>query len=102
MPLSLDTVRRTAYQLTRAGSFFSGRTLRLVFEHVPSEELVWEIFQGRLLDPAHTRQRRCFESWNVCAVPEGDPAAPLLSLKLDVEGGRFHVVRGVEGYVWEG
>jgi hypothetical protein len=120
MTLSLDTVRHIAEQLTRPVRFFMGRTLQLDWGHVPAEEEVWEVFQGRLLDPVHSRQRCTFESWNVCALPDHDPAAAppgrcpglpwsalsglpcLLSLKLDAGAGRLHVVRGVEGYAWEG
>src|SRR5205085_549640 len=102
MPLPLDTVRRIADTLTRPGRFFTGRTLLLGWSHVPAEEEVWEVFQRRLLDPVHSRQRCTFESWNVYALPGGERAVPLLSLKLDAGASRLHVVRGVEGYVWEG
>ena len=75
--------------------------LALTFRHDPAERLAWEVFHGRLLDPAHTRQRRTFESWGLYAVP-GPPDEALLSLKVDAEANRVHVVRAVEGYVWEG
>jgi hypothetical protein len=83
--------------------FFIGPNLRLEFEHVAREELVWEIYRGRLLDPAHSRQRRVFEAWNVYAVgAEGRSAEPLLALKLEAVDGQLFVVRGLECYVWEG
>ena len=63
----------------------------------------WEIFQGRLLDPAHTRQRAVFEVWNVFLILDGVRSGePLLSLKLDAAGSLVHVVRGLECHVWEG
>jgi hypothetical protein len=120
MTLSLDDVRHTAESLTRLWRFFTGRTLRLGWSHVPAAEEVWEVFQGRLLDPVHSRQRCSFESWNVHVLPDVDPPVPdpgrcpgldcfafsghpcLLSLKLDAGGGRLYVVRGIEGYAWEG
>jgi hypothetical protein len=77
--------------------------LQLEWKHLPAEETSWEVFRGHLLDPAHTRQRRTFESWNVYQTsPEGRSAEPLLSLKLDAPAGALHVVRGMECYVWEG
>jgi hypothetical protein len=83
--------------------FFVGPGLRLECEHVAREELVWEIYRGRLLDPAHTRQRRVFEAWNVYTIrSEGRSAEPLLALKLDAADGRLYILRGLECYVWEG
>ena len=67
----------------------------LTFRHVPAETLVWEVFHGRLLDPAHTRQKRTFETWSLYASDEA-----ILSLKRDANV--VHVVRSVEGYAWEG
>jgi hypothetical protein len=67
----------------------------LTLRHTPAETLVWEVFHGRLLDPAHTRQRRTFESWGLYG-----PDEAILSLKLDANV--VHVVRSVEGYTWEG
>jgi hypothetical protein len=102
-PLSRETVRRLAAEVLAPAHFFTASGLRLEGDHVAREELVWEIFRGRILDPAHTRQRRTFEAWNVYQVgAEGRSAEPLLSLKLDEDGWRLYVVRGLECYVWEG
>jgi len=68
-----------------------------------NEEITWEIFHGRLLDPAHTREKQTFESWNLFQCTLGGRAMePLLSLKLDQSRTRVHVVRGIESFVWEG
>jgi hypothetical protein len=91
--------------MIRPEHFFVGPDLALEWEHVAAEELVWEVFQGRLLDPAHTRQKCTFEAWNVyrAAGPDaGRSAEPLVALKLDEGAGRLHVVRGLDSYVWEG
>jgi hypothetical protein len=99
------SVRALAAEMLRPAHFYLGPQLALEWEHVAAAETAWEIFQGRLLDPAHTRQRRCFEEWNVYAAPapgEPRPNEPLLSLKLDAEAGQLHVVRGLDSYVWEG
>lgn len=102
-PLSPEAVRRLAAEVLAPAHFFTAPGLCLEGEHVAREELAWEIFRGRLLDTAHTRQRCAFEAWNAYRVgAEGRSAEPLLSLKLDGEGGRLYVVRGLECYVWEG
>src|SRR5262249_4214621 len=90
-------------EVTRPCHFFTGPNLRLEWEHCPHEESVWEVFQGRLLDPAHTRQRRTFEAWNVYQLTDkGRSGAPLLSLKWDRDANQVHVVRGIDSYVHEG
>jgi hypothetical protein len=92
-------------EMFRPAHFFLGPQLELEWEHVAEQELTWEIFQGRLLDPAHTRQRRFFAAWKIYAAsPLGAerPNEPLLALYLDTEAGQIHVVRGLDSYVWEG
>ena len=102
-PLSPETIRWLAADVTRLCHFCTSPHLRLEGEHRPSEESVWEIFQGRLLDPAHTRQRRTFEAWNIWQIiDDGRSGEPLLSLKWDQERQQIHVVRGLDSYVWEG
>jgi hypothetical protein len=92
-----------AADVIRAAHFFDGPGLELEWEHAEQEESAWEVFRGRLLDPAHTRQRRRFEAWNVYRrTPEGRSAEPLLALKLDAAAGELHAVRGLESYFWEG
>ena len=87
----------------RPDHFYVGPGLSLEWEHVAAEEISWEVFRGRLLDPAHTRERRVFEAWNVYQMgPDGRSAEPLLSLKWDAAAGRLYVVRGIDSYVWEG
>src|SRR5262245_33028897 len=77
-----DVVRSLAAEVLRPGHFFTGPGLVLEWESCPAEETLWEVFQGRLLDPAHTRQRRTFEAWNVSQCgPEGRSGEPVLSLK---------------------
>ncbi len=100
---SVEVARRVAGDVIRPAHFFAGPGLKLEWEHAEQEESLWEVFRGRLLDPAHTRQRRRFESWNVYqGTPEGRSAEPLLALKFDAAAGELHVVRGLESYVWEG
>jgi hypothetical protein len=83
--------------------FFVGGGLDLVWEHTPAEDTAWEVFRGRLLDPAHTRRRRTFAAWNVYLVERGERSAePLLSVKLDPAEKCLYVVRGILCFAWEG
>src|SRR5205807_5936218 len=67
------------------------------------QETAWEVFRGRLVDRAHTRQTQTFEAWDVYLVDEtGRSGEPLLALKFDRAGSRLYVVRGLLCYVWEG
>jgi hypothetical protein len=83
--------------------FFAAPAMSLEWEHLLTEEIPWEIFQGRLLERAHTRQMRTFEAWNIYSSEGGTRSSePLLALKLDLAAGEVHVVRGLLCYVWEG
>ena len=101
--LSPETIRWLVGEVTRPCHFFIGRNMRLEWEHCASEESAWEIFQCRLLDPAHTRQRRTFEAWNVFQLmDDGRSGEPLLSVKWAEDANEIHVVRGIDSYVHEG
>ena len=64
-PLNREIALQQAADLASAGTFLCERAqLTLEWDHAEREDLSWEIFQGRLLDPAHTRERRLFETWN--------------------------------------
>lgn len=92
-------------EVSRPAHFYLGPELALRWEHVAEQELSWEIFQGRLLDPSHTRRRRAFAAWKIYVSNLGDeepPEEPLLALYLDGETGELHVVRGLDSYIWEG
>ncbi len=99
----MDGIPRLAAEATRPAHFYVGPDLTLEWEHVAEEAISWEVFRSRLLDPAHTRQRRTFEAWNVYqSGPDGRSEEPLLSVKWDAAAGRLYVVRGIDSYVWEG
>jgi hypothetical protein len=102
-PLTLDVVRGLIAKAVRPVHFFVGPATHLEWNHVATEDVPWEVFRGRLLDPAHTRQRRTFEAWNVYLIGEGGRSPePLLSVKLDAVAGQVHVVRAIHSYTWEG
>ncbi len=91
----LDDVFRPAH-------FYIGPELHVAWRTGIVETIPWEIYQGRLLPPGQTRQRRTFRAWSL--VPQGEAAdenAVLLALKWDAERNEIHVVRGLECYVWE-
>jgi hypothetical protein len=103
VPFTLEGVRRLAAEAMAPRHFFVAPDLDLDWVHVPREEISWEVFRGRLLDPAHTRERAVFEAWSVYEkTPAGRSGEPVLSLKLDEARGMLYVVRGLECYVWEG
>jgi hypothetical protein len=101
--MTTDEARRLIGDAVAPAHFFTGPATRLEREHVPAETIRWEVFRGRLLDPAHTRLERTFKSWNLyLANREGRSAEPLLSVKWDADAGEVHVVRAVLSYVHEG
>jgi hypothetical protein len=102
-PLDPEAARQIAADVLRPEHFYAGTHLTLEWAYMGKEEASWEIFKGRLLDPAHTRERRVFETWNVYQMgTDGRSAEPVLSLKWDAAARRFYVVRGIDSYVWEG
>jgi hypothetical protein len=109
--IPLETVRALVSDLLRPGHFFVRTDLHLVWRPPALEQISWEIFRGRLLDPAHTREMREFTSWSIYQVDgrsredsrmDAYAAEPLLSVKLDEATGQIHVVRAILSYVWEG
>jgi hypothetical protein len=85
-------------ELMQPGHFFVARSLRLQWIAAKAEDVPWEVFRGRLVDPAHTRQQARLLSWHVVE----ESGAPLISVRLDVHAGVVHVTRGILCYVWEG
>src|SRR5713101_4071624 len=82
--VTADQVRRLAAELLAPRHFFVSPGFHLEIEHLPNEELFWEIIHGRLLDRPQTNRRQTFESWNLYLTAGGGrPPEPLVSLKLD-------------------
>lgn len=82
--------------------FFLARGKSLEWEQT-AEELPWEIFKGRLLEPAHSTVTQTFAAWNAYwREQESRSTEPILSLKLDLVHSQVHVVRAIHCYVWEG
>src|SRR5438128_3793469 len=101
--LPLSAVRKAIDEAVDPVHFFVREPFVLEWKHQPSEQITWEIHQGRLLDPAHTRLRETFESWNIYCSESGNRSAePVLSVKLDVGSRQLHVTRAIYCYAWEG
>jgi hypothetical protein len=99
----LDAVRDAITDVLRPGHFFAAPALQLEWQHEPCEETPWEVFRGRLSPRRLSGQTATLESWNVYLRQDGDCSSePLLSLKLDWERRRLHVVRGLLCWTWEG
>jgi hypothetical protein len=101
--LPVETVQAVIAEALRPGHFFVGAAIALEWAPPANETVRWEIFRGRLVDAAHTRQQRTFEAWNVFLLEQGSRSAePLLSVKRDPAAGQVHVVRAIYCYAWEG
>ncbi|OAI54288.1 hypothetical protein AYO44_15210 [Planctomycetaceae bacterium SCGC AG-212-F19] len=100
--MTSEEIRSLIAERLAPGHFFVKPPATLATEHVAAEELTWEIFHGRLLDAAQTRERRTFESWNVYWVDDaGRSGEPILSVKFDQAANRLYVTRGIHCYAWE-
>ncbi|HEV3235990.1 MAG TPA: hypothetical protein VGZ25_03315 [Gemmataceae bacterium] len=95
-------LRRMIGEVFSLGHFFASHDLDLELMHLEKEEISWELFQGNLVDPAHTRQLRTFEAWNLYQSQDNVRSAePLLAIKLDIPAAKIYVVRGIYSYGWE-
>ena len=102
-PLTPTLVREVVSRSLERSHFQIAPLAHLEREFRPEVEQRWEVFRGRLLDPAHTRQMETFEEWNLILIEGAErPPEPLISLKLDTRRGELHVVRALLCHVWEG
>jgi hypothetical protein len=103
MPLALDEIYQAIADVLAPRHFFVAAPAELEWQGPLEEEVPWELFRGRLLDPAHSRLRHVFLSWNLFWTDElGRSTEPVLAVKFDKELGQLHVVRAVLCYAWEG
>jgi hypothetical protein len=82
----------------RPGNFFVAPDLKLTWIAAKSETIRWEVFRGRLMDAAQTREEKAFLSWHVI---EENATEPTISVKLDVHERQIHVTRGLLCYAHE-
>lgn len=89
-------------ELFRPGHFYVGPDLDAVWRNRAEITLPWEVYQGRLLDAAQTRQERSFLAWTLTQQTEQGPAdRPLMALLWDAPRQELHVVRSLLCHVWE-
>ncbi len=87
----------------RRENFWIRPDLILTWHPPAREEIPWEVFRGRLLDPAHTRQTKTFICSSIYQMDGPEQSSePLLSVKWDEERGAIHVVRAILSHVWIG
>ena len=98
-----DQVIAVIEEAIQPAHYFVSNGLALEWPSRQTEDISWEIFHGRLLDPAHTRESRQFVAWNIYARDEAGPSGePIISVKLDPDAGRIHVTRAIHCHAWEG
>lgn len=98
----LGNIAKLAAEVLQPGHFFIGPGMDLLCEHMPYEEIAWEVARGRLVPSRYARQLKGFSSWNVYHVHDRRrSAAPILSIKLDAAARQVHVVRAILSHVWE-
>jgi hypothetical protein len=99
---SAEQLQQIITEVLRPCHFFAREPLVLTWEQT-DEDVSWEVFRGRLLDPAHTRERRHFLAWHIWSEDDSLRARePILSVKLAPDEGRLHVVRALPCHAWEG
>jgi hypothetical protein len=98
---SAPEIRQLLHRCFAPGHFFLASGVDLAWDYRP-EEIPWEVFKGRLLEPTLSRATQGFEAWNAYWREQGDRSTePILSLKLDYPRRQIHVVRAIHCYVWE-
>ncbi len=91
-----EFIREAIGRALAGGHFFVAPTRRLRIEHVASEQAIWEVFRGHLLDASHSRRMEEFETWNVI-LDEGSKAAeaPVVSVRWQQGQQRVFIVRRI-------
>jgi hypothetical protein len=96
----IELARRLIVSALEPGHFFAS-TGQLRIDERPQESCRWEIFRGHLLDPAHTRETAVFDAWHVYLEAAAQGGTPLISVLLDAQGFRLHVVRRILVHAFE-
>jgi hypothetical protein len=96
IPIPPEFIREAIGRALGGGHFFVASARRLRVEHVASEQAVFEIFRGHLLDAAHSRRVEKFETWNVFVDEASNAAeAPLISIRWQQVPERVFIVRRI-------
>jgi hypothetical protein len=103
VPVTGCDVSAILAEIWQPGHFFVNQTARLEWQYLATEEVPWEIYNGRLLEAGHCLHSRRFESWNIFWLDtRGRSTEPFLSLKLDREAQRVYVTRAIYCHAWQG
>ncbi|HEY2895066.1 MAG TPA: hypothetical protein VGJ16_12655 [Pirellulales bacterium] len=97
---TIERARRAIASALEPGHFFASAG-HLQIEECLDESWRWEVFRGHLLDPAHTRQTAMFDAWHVIVDAAGQASTPLISVLLDRQGLKLHVVRRILVHAFE-
>jgi hypothetical protein len=97
--MKIDTLETIIHEAINPEHFAVRPPLRLTWETI-NEEVYWELYRGRALDAAMTRNRVKFRAWNINALTNERPE-PLISVKWDLQGSVIHVTRAVLCYAHE-
>jgi len=97
--MKIDTLETIIHEAINPEHFAVRPPLRLTWEKV-NEEVYWELYRGRALDAAMTRNRVKFRAWNINALTNERPES-LISVKWDLQGSVIHVTRAVLCYAHE-
>ncbi len=90
-------------EILSPGHFFASEPDKLLFERILHEEISWEVFRGRLLDPTQTRAQRSFSAWNVLFKGDADNlVTTVVSVKYDEANTKLFVLRALPCHAWEG
>lgn len=82
--------------------FYIDDALRVEFTPPATEEIFWELFQGRALDSSQTRRRERFITWNAWDRSDDAPSdEPLLAVKWSPTAMQVHVTRSILCRAWE-
>src|SRR5437764_13975099 len=74
--------------------FYIDEALKIEFAPQVTEEIFWELFQGRALDRSQTRRKELFIAWNAWDHTDQPPSdEPLLSVKWSPTAKQVHVTR---------
>jgi hypothetical protein len=97
------TVREIIADAFWAEQFYIDEALKIEFAPQVTEEIFWELFQGRALDRSQTRRKELFIAWNAWDRTDQPPSdEPLLSVKWSPTAKQVHVTRSILCRAWEG
>ena len=97
-----DEIDRLVRRALAAGNFFVRRGGRIALETRPTEAVLWELFEGQLLDESMARQQKELASWVLTVeTPEREQAEGVLTVRHDAAADSLYVTREILSYAHE-